>query len=218
MGLQAYATLLAAVRDEPNTAIGVTEAIGRSSTQRISETLWRLTLGGHLHVSAWVPNKAGRGLFLPVFAYGKGLSAPYPRPLKRPLHGVGLWKRDPRPELRGFMRILEALTEPVSRDELRQSTGYAHHRLSLLLRCMRRLGLIHIAGWNSERPGHPAQLFQMGAGPDVAKPKAKTRAQISKDYMARRKAATVQRIVFGHGCETMVAAMVAPVAGERRAA
>lgn len=196
MGLQAYATIVATVRDHPDTAAGVTLRIGRSSTtQRIAETLWRMTLGGILHVCAWVPNGSGRGLLLPVFAYGRSASVPYPRPLARPTHGIGLAARDPRPELRGFMRIVETLSEPVSREEIRERTGYAHHRISELVRHMRRLELVHVAGWNSEKPGNPAKLFQFGRAPDVPKPKPKSRTQISREHRARVAAAEMQRIL-----------------------
>ena len=195
MGLQAYARILASLRDTPGTAWDLAERFNRGR-QRMGETLWRLERGGFVHVSDWVPNLRGRGMLIPRFVFGPGTSAPYPVPLRRKTHGVGLVLSDPRPELVGFMSILRAMEQPVSRAELREATGYSHHRLSELLRCMRALGLVHVAGWNTERIGNPAQLFQFGAGADVRKPRPKSRAEIGRDFRARKNAAAAQRMLL----------------------
>jgi hypothetical protein len=82
MGLQAYARILASLRDTPCTAWDLAERFNRGR-QRMGETLWRLERGGFVHVSDWVPNMRGRGMLIPRFVFGPGTSAPYPVPLRR---------------------------------------------------------------------------------------------------------------------------------------
>lgn len=188
MGLVQYGRVLAAITEQPRTAVAVSAIVDRQP-QRIREILWRMEHMGEAHVVRWDQPEKLRGIMAPVFAAGPGQSVPYPRPLKRSAPGSALAKSHPKPELISFCSVLKALREGGSRAEIGAATGVAHMRLSLLLRSLHAAGLTHCSGWYREgEAGSPAQVFTLGAGRDVPRPKAQPAKAKQDRYRAKRRA------------------------------
>ena len=188
MGLVQYGRVLAAISTEPLTHVVVAQVVGRQPG-RIREILWRMQQMGEAHVVRWDQPAKRRGLLVAVFAAGPGQSLPYPRDLKRAAPGSTLAKAHPKPELISFCSVLKALREGGSRAEIRAATGIAPMRLSLLLRSLHAAGLTHCSAWSREGDaGSPAQVFTLGAGRDVPRPKAQGVKAKQDRYRAKRRA------------------------------
>ena len=186
MGLVQYGRVLAAIV-EPKTAVAVAAAVDRQP-QRIREILWRMEQMGEAHVVRWDQPEKLRGILAPVFAAGPGMSVKYPRPLKRSAPGSTLALAHPKPELISFCSVLKALREGGSRAEIGSATGIAPMRLSLLLRSLHQARLTHRSGWTREREsGGPAEVFTLGSGRDVPRPKAQPPKAKQDRYLAKRR-------------------------------
>ena len=195
MGLVQYGRVLAAITDQPRPHVAVARLVDRQP-QRIREILWRMEQMGEAHVSGWQQPEKMRGQLCPVFAAGPGQSVPYPRPLKRAAPGSTLAKAHPKPELISFCSVLKALREGGTRAEIGAATGIAPMRLSLLLRSLHAAGLTHCSDWTRDGDaGKPAQVFTLGAGRDVPRPKAMTsKAKQARFRSKRRALIATQRI------------------------
>lgn len=188
MGLVQYGRVLAAITSAPSTHAAVSEVVG-CHPQRIREILWRMAHMGEAHVVRWDQSVHRRGPLCAVFAAGPGRSVPYPRDLKRAAQGSTLARSNPRPELISFCSALKALREGGSRAEISAATGIAPMRLSLLLRSLHAAGLMHRSAWSRESEiGSPAEVFTLGAGRDVPRPKAKTAKAKQDRYRASLRA------------------------------
>lgn len=188
MGLVQYGRVLAAITEQPRTSVAVADVVARQP-QRIREILWRMEHMGEAHVVRWDQPEMLRGIMAPVFAAGPGQSVPYPRPLKRAAPGSTLAKSHPKPELISFCSVLKALREGGTRADIGAATGIAPMRLSLLLRSLHAARLTHCSGWYREgNDGSPAQVFMLGAGRDVPRPKALPAKAKQDRYRAKRRA------------------------------
>lgn len=196
MGLVQYGRVLAAITEQPRTHVAVSAIVDRQP-QRIREILWRMEQMGEAHVVRWDQPGSLRGIMCAVFAAGPGKSEPYPRPLKRSAPGSTLARAHPKPELISFCSVLKALREGGTRAEIGAATGIAHMRLSLLLRSLHAARLTHCSGWSREGDsGSPAQVFTLGAGRDVPRPKAQCAKEKQDRYRAKlRRKIAAQRIV-----------------------
>ena len=195
MGLVQYGRVLAAITSAPSTHAAVSAVVDRQP-QRIREILWRMKQMGEAHVVRWEQSVHLRGPLCAVFAAGPGFSVPYPRELKRAAPGSTLAKSNPRPELISFCSAIRALRDGGSRAEIGAATGIAPMRLSLLLRSLHADGLTHCSGWSREgESGSPAQVFTLGAGRDVPRPKPEPFKSKQDRYRAKRRAlVAMQRI------------------------
>lgn len=188
MGLVQYGRVLAAITSEPRTHVAVAGMVDRQR-QRIREILWRMEHMGEAHVVRWDQPEKKRGQLCAVFAAGPGKSAPYPRELKRAAPGSMLAMSNPKPELISFCSVLKALREGGTRADIGAATGIAPMRLSLLLRSLHAARLTHCSGWYREgNDGSPAQVFMLGAGRDVPRPKALPAKAKQDRYRAKRRA------------------------------
>lgn len=207
MGLVQYGRVLAAITKEPLTSVSVAEILDRQP-QRIREILWRMEHMGEAHVVRWDQPVMLRGQLVPVFAAGPGQSVPYPRKLNRSAPGSTLAKTNPKPELISFCTAIKALREGGTRGEIHEATGIAHMGLRRLLRSLHKDGLIHRTGWHREgESGSPAEVFVLGAGRDMPRPKPMD-AKVKQDrYRIRRRALiATQRITHataGNGTITV---------------
>jgi hypothetical protein len=198
MGLQAYARVLALVWHQPLTHEDVAEQIKRSASS-LREILWRMEQLGLVRVVQWQQPRKVRGILTAAFQAcqpGDPASAPYPRALNKPTPGSTLALTKPRPELISFANILRTLRLGATRDELREVTGVAHHRLSALLRELRTLGIAHRSTWAPRnKGGAPAEVLQLGPGRDAARPRRQTYEERSARYRLKRRTREAARRV-----------------------
>ncbi len=211
MGLQAYATVLAAVWDQPATHEDVLEHVGRGG-QVLREILWRMEHLGVVREAEWRQPRARRSILGAAFIArheGDPPSAPYPRPLNKPSPGSTLARNNPRPELVAFANIVRTLRAGATRAEIREATGVAHHRISALLAVMRRLGIVHRSAWEGRDcgAGMPAEVLKLGRGRDCPRLPTLTEQEKQARYRARRSAREAGRRVTAAlaGSERVVA-------------
>lgn len=195
MGLQAYAQLLVSVHANPGTAKDLAARFGRDAA-RMRQTLWRMEQLGVVHTVGWERPSRGPGMLIPVFRGGPGVSVPYPNPLRRRAHGRGRELTDPRPELIAFAGLIKAMMEPVTRRDLRVTTGIAHHRIGPVLRILRAGGLCFTAGWQLSA-SCPAELVQFGKGRNVPRPARQSATVKGRTYRERRRQIEGQLRILG---------------------
>jgi hypothetical protein len=188
-GLQAYALILSLITHRQMTPRQVAAEID-GGRQSVMEVLWMMERLGLAHVVAWIPPTQPRSSFLQaLFSAGEGVSVPYPTPLAR---SPGGGAKGARPELVHFATIVRELRDGATRAEIIERCGTMHHNLSPLLRRMRDLGIARVAGWQvrDRDAGMPAEVWQMGFGPDARRPRALTSRQKQARYRDRRRART----------------------------
>jgi hypothetical protein len=198
MGLQAYARALALVWHQPLTHEAVAEQMKRAPSS-LREILWRMEHLGLVRVVQWQQPRKVRGILAAAFQAcqpGDPASVPYPRALTKPTPGSTLAMTQPRPELISFANILRTLRQGATRDELREVTGVAHHRLSTLVRELRTLGIAHRSTWAPRnKGGAPAEVLQLGPGRDAPRPRRQTYEEKSARYRLKRRTREAARRV-----------------------
>lgn len=195
MGWAAYTRILGAIWAEPMSSEECARRFDRG-LQKMRELLWRMERAGLVIVCDWVKSERTvearhTGMLIPVFCRpmeGRE-SAPYPRPIARPAHGDTRNLRKPRAEFLAWTNIIEAMRVGATRDEIREETGAAHHRISLLLRVMRECNLVHTADWRrcSGHDGRLCEVVKFGPGRSMRRPAPKPRAQVQAEYLERAK-------------------------------
>lgn len=83
-----------------------------------------------------------------------------------------------------IMRTYIDANQPVSAAQIAQAMGIT--RQAVYERHKR--GEIHVCAWFRAANGHPVALFELGAGRDAPRPKARTQYQRSQEYQARNAA------------------------------
>lgn len=197
LGLLAYVRILSIVRDHgPMTHMQVADQFGRadSKMRNIMVAMVRARL---LHISAWAEQPHTRGCVPPVFAYGPGVNAIYPRRTGHKIQGatIGLTQRNRRPTIEALGKIFDLLKDGATRAEILDSTGLMHHNLAPVLRLLKGLGMIHVAGYrrrDESSTGSPAQVFQLGDRRDAQRPPRISEAERNAAWRQRRTARASQ--------------------------
>lgn len=212
MGWAAYTRILGAIWAEPMSPEQCAKRFDRG-LQRVRELLWRMERAGLVIVCDWVKSERTcearhTGMLIPVFCrpMADRQSVPYPRPIARPAHGDTRNLRRPRAEFVAWASIIEAMRVGATRDEIREETGAAHHRISLLLRVMRECNLVHTIDWRRRGgAGRLCEVVKFGPGRSMRRPPPKPREQVWAEYLERAKVrrAAKKAVKAGPGVMTM---------------
>lgn len=185
-GLVAYARVWATIHQQPRTAHEAAAAVS-SGAQPTARVLWRMASLGIAHVSSWcAPHAPRANVWVPRFAAGPGTHASPPAG-KRIATGGRL---RPRAEVTHFAAILRELEVGATRADITRNTGVMEHNLARLLRALRTMRLVRVAGWEVREwgGGRPAEVLQLGTGPDAPRPRRMSRTTINRRYKQARSA------------------------------
>lgn len=188
IGWKGYATILRAVQIKPRTYGEIASAAG-GGVNNIRRVINRMQSLGLVHIAGWEQRKP-RTRPQALFSFGPGEEAPYPKDCKRPAvvrnpKAYGMH----RPELIAFAVIIRALAEPVTRAHLVDLAGSTSCNISKLIQHCKAIGLVRIAGWDTSRPGKPAEELSIGCARDAARPAPMPKHEVQR----RSRAAAKQR-------------------------
>ena len=190
LGLQGYAMVCAALRDNPETVRGLVlrAGLGRTAAYRVLSSLHSLKLA---HIVDWrmYPRLAP----LPVYAYGPGEDKPPPklRPNGNESRARPAVKRHLCPAVIAFAHVLRAIESPVTRLEVTAATGLDTSTALNALNALTETGLAHISGWSSrDQGGALLPLWVKGAGRNAPKPSS---AKLQREYEARKVERQIER-------------------------
>ena len=186
-GVLGYATMLAALRDQPMTTQELMAKLGLVS-QTARSLMRQFHHRGLIHIVDW--RLAGpRCTAVPVFTQGPGVDAALP-----PLKSGGLRvRRQPGPtparvEMIAFVAIMRALETPHTAKSLIQLSGLHERTVYKLLRRMRSLRLIYVHSWDQTIAVAPIQLFQLGDKRNATRPKPRDKREVWRAHNAQRDA------------------------------
>lgn len=192
-----YTRLWVMLAAEPRTSTALAEAAGLGA-QRCREILWAMVRVRTLDVIRW-ERPTLNGLYVPVFAPGLGVIAPYPGNLGlRRRAGTGAESRKARGEMVSFGVMMAGLRDGQTVLELAEACGASSVRIGACVKVLRQAGAVFIATW--ERPtdrGQWLQVWELGSGQDARKPVARTRAEIMATVRAKRKAQAIHAAMCG---------------------
>lgn len=209
MGWAVYSRILGSVWAEPATYEQLQLKFDRGS-QKMRELLWRMERAGLVRVVGWVQSERSiasggpRGMPIPTFGprrAGSDESVPYPGSLRRAAHGDTANLRRPRAEFVAWLLIIEAMRDGATRDEIREETGAAHHRIRAMVKALEEVGMVHTAAWRKSPSGigSPARVLKFGPGTNKRKPAPKSRAQVMADHNARMRDRRASSRAAKHG-------------------
>lgn len=190
VNISLYASLLKAVARGKKPVFEIAAEVG-CSTRVGRLVMGRLHTLGLVYIAGWMPSKKGpasacwqmghqKDVPSPVCNNGKRLPPREKRPLRPRVVGV---------ETLHFSKLIRALAEPVSAEDIRVITGRAPSTIYRSLRTLREVGLAHICEW--DRPRHAgdfAPLWQFAIDKaDKARPRAYTAQELHRRYHVARK-------------------------------
>lgn len=197
LGMLGYVRLLACL-NKPTTRSHLV-ASGEAGRTAACRFLKACHARGHIHIFGW--EILPRCLPKPIYRYGPGTDAPYPthRPNGKPVNSSPI-ERSPAPifpELRAFLDLLDALADsPLTHEELVEETGVSIMCVRKVVKALRcgDSRMARIATWRPSRSlyGRPVAAFSLGTAKDAKKP-IKSRAQINRDYLARKEASLLEK-------------------------
>lgn len=185
-GMRGYAIILGALRDQPMTAPELSEKLGMyGNTPRI--IVRQLHHRGLIHIAGWKITSV-RAHAIPVYAQGCGSDAPLPdRSTGLPRSRRDYGAPTPRTEMIAFATIMEALAEPHTAKSLCELSGLYHRTVYVLIGILRKLRLVHIAGWDQTIALAPVALYQLGDKRDANRPRPKSKTDVWRTHDIRRR-------------------------------
>lgn len=203
IGWEGYASIMRGLQLNPATADEVAAAHGLhiNTARTVLRALHAMQL---VHVAAWRPIVQNRK----AAVYGFGAFADVPHPTGKPR----TFRRSNNllPTVITLAHVMRALVRPVTIAELKAISGADHTWTGRFLRHCEQIGLARVSGWaQGHTGGHPAALWMLGSAPGAPKPQPKCRAQVHREYRARRKAARATQELHTLVAQQLHAAAVA---------
>ncbi|RZJ12192.1 MAG: hypothetical protein EOP39_04340 [Rubrivivax sp.] len=202
LGLVGYASILRELQKTPATIAQVVEAhcIAENTAGFVLRKMHAVRL---IHIGAWRQREARSKGFAAVWHFGAGVDAPYP---EAPLLKVGKRANYIACSMVALAELMRTLEVPSTKAELMERSGLNEETIRVFLNHARRIHLVRIADWQpTEGDGYQAALWQLGAGPSPARPKAVSRREIDRHHSAKRslarKAMSLHRAVLGVAME-----------------
>ena len=188
IGLRGYARVLRRLHDEPLTAAQVREMLHFTKTQDASNLMRGMGALGLAHIGSWerVVHERDGASNLPRWHYGPGEDVPRPtgvRSFKAPQPAPGAM-------LIAFAYMVRVLKAGMqSQPEIVAECGLNRETVRVMVIYMRRIGLVHIAGWEVPEYGAHTRLYSIGVNRrDAPRLKATTDAYRCRLYREGRKA------------------------------
>lgn len=188
-GFVHYARIMAAIKRGLSTQDRIAEHLG-IGPRTVGLVCADFHASGVIRCVEWCKlPRSGR--YIARWAVGSGDSATHPEP-----HRSTRARR--RSNTVAFCYLWRELESPVSMRELEAAAGLRQGTTIKLVRELRALKLVRIAGWQiNDGGGDHTPLYQLGGAADAEKPPARPKAELDREAWHRRKRRLSHLRLFG---------------------